>query len=458
MKPNATAADLRGMKVEEAKRIYREKYWDAMRCDDLPAGIDYCVFDYGVNSGIGRAGKVLRRLLGLPDDSSVVTDVVVQAAGKRDPKALIAAICDERLRFLKSLKTWPVFGNGWGRRVAEGRAAAFAMANTHPGEVERAHRAIAARARQGRGRTSMTSRVKPQRVARLQPAAPRVAAQDNETSTVIVILAVTITVAIFSWLFWRWWQTRQQAGANQVITSQVIRRKASWIGAISQKTVVGLLVRRLSGKHWAASFGATAGKILADALGAGARRHRRRCKPRSRLPIRQLPPPLPRKRNPIGPRALAQIGKSQVEQVGQTRRAEIASGDPLQRWWRPLLRARTLDDRVSGLCVDVAVHTLWNGFAPGINCFASLSGLLMAYFAARFGVLGVYVSGRTREKLAGAGEIPALARRAGGQGAHEKEVTRNYLNNRSDVVCSHSSFIPGRKVTLPPYPLHCTLY
>ena len=28
----------------------------------------------------------------------------------------------------------------------------------------------------------------------------------------------------------------------------------------------------------------------------------------------------------------------------------------------------------------------------------------MAYFGARFGVLGVYVSGRTREKLATAGE------------------------------------------------------
>jgi hypothetical protein len=46
------------------------------------------------------------------------------------------------------------------------------------------------------------------------------------------------------------------------------------------------------------------------------------------------------------------------------------------------------------------LHALWTGFAPAINGFATLSGLLMTYFGARFGVLGVYVSGRSREKQA----------------------------------------------------------
>jgi lysozyme family protein len=125
---NATAADVRRMKLDEAKIIYREKYWDAQRCDELPAGVNYAVFDYGVNSGIGRSGKVLRRILGLPDDSSAVTDAVIAAARAADPKALIVAICDERLRFLRSLKTWPVFGGGWGRRVAEVKSTALKMA------------------------------------------------------------------------------------------------------------------------------------------------------------------------------------------------------------------------------------------------------------------------------------------------------------------------------------------
>lgn len=132
VKPDAAAADVRTMKVEEAKAIYRTKYWDAQRCDELPAGVDYAVFDYGVNSGIGRSGKVLRRALQLSDSTSVVNDAVVAAARASEPKALIIAICDERLRFLQALKTWPVFGAGWGRRVAEVRAAALAMATALP--------------------------------------------------------------------------------------------------------------------------------------------------------------------------------------------------------------------------------------------------------------------------------------------------------------------------------------
>ena len=56
------------------------------------------------------------------------------------------------------------------------------------------------------------------------------------------------------------------------------------------------------------------------------------------------------------------------------------------------------------------LHALWIGHEVGINGFASLSALWMTYFGARFGVLGVYVSGRTREKQAGTtGELPPTA-------------------------------------------------
>ena len=102
--PGATAADVRAMTVEEAKRIYRARYWDAQRCDELPAGLDYAVFDYGINSGIGRSAKVLRRLLGLPDRSVTISDDVIGATHAVDPTTLVSRICDERLRFLRSLR------------------------------------------------------------------------------------------------------------------------------------------------------------------------------------------------------------------------------------------------------------------------------------------------------------------------------------------------------------------
>src|SRR4029079_3582164 len=74
-----TAADVRRMSVAQAKAIYRSKYWNAMRCDELPAGVDYAVFDYGVNSGIGRAPRVLTRVLGMNGSSSTVTPEVIAA-------------------------------------------------------------------------------------------------------------------------------------------------------------------------------------------------------------------------------------------------------------------------------------------------------------------------------------------------------------------------------------------
>lgn len=128
IKPNATAADVRAMTLAEAKSIYRARYWDSQRCDDLPPGVDYAIFDYGVNSGIGRSGKVLRRILKMPADTSVITPDVVSASFKVDAEKLSDAINDERLAFLKSLKTWSVFGGGWGRRVAGAKATCRVMA------------------------------------------------------------------------------------------------------------------------------------------------------------------------------------------------------------------------------------------------------------------------------------------------------------------------------------------
>ena len=117
-KPNATAEDVRAMPRSVAEKIYKEKYWDALRADALPAGVDYAVFDYGVNSGIGRAGRVLRAVLGLPSHDWHVDGEVLDALAHVNAQHVVDAICQERLTFLHGLKTWPRFGGGWGRRVA----------------------------------------------------------------------------------------------------------------------------------------------------------------------------------------------------------------------------------------------------------------------------------------------------------------------------------------------------
>ena len=103
-------ADVWKAPQDQVEEIYKQKYWDALNCDALPGGVDYAVFDYGVNSGIGRASRVLKSF-----------------AGITDPRTLINNICDERLAFLQGLRTWRTFGRGWSRRVAEVRRDALAM-------------------------------------------------------------------------------------------------------------------------------------------------------------------------------------------------------------------------------------------------------------------------------------------------------------------------------------------
>lgn len=123
---NGYAGPMRDIPMNTVKRIYRAKYWDALRCDDLPHGVDYAVFDYGVNSGISRSAKVLQRTLGIPDDGRVGPETIA-AVNKCDAFDLVDRLCDERLAFLRRLVTWPTFGKGWSRRVAEVRRDAGMM-------------------------------------------------------------------------------------------------------------------------------------------------------------------------------------------------------------------------------------------------------------------------------------------------------------------------------------------
>jgi len=103
----------------EIRDIYRRQYWDMVNADDLPAGVDYAVFDYGVNSGPNRAVKDLQRLLGVGVDGQVGQETIeaVRKAADADEVKLITDYCNRRMRFLRSLRTWGTFGGGWKRRV-----------------------------------------------------------------------------------------------------------------------------------------------------------------------------------------------------------------------------------------------------------------------------------------------------------------------------------------------------
>ena len=128
----------------------------------------------------------------MPNNTAAITDEVLRAVAKRDLRTLIAAVNDERLVFLKGLKTWPVFGAGWARRVAEVRAAALRMADAAPKE-------------------KVPSTSAPKATAGTIAVAGAAAAQQAhsagaEPAIIAAIVIVTIALAFGGWFAWRWHQ------------------------------------------------------------------------------------------------------------------------------------------------------------------------------------------------------------------------------------------------------------
>lgn len=118
---------MKGLTQEDVKPLYKAKYWDAVRGDELPSGLDYCVFDCAVNSGVGRSVKFLQGIVGVIADGAIGNNTMAAVAQFKDTKKLIEEFSNARLNFLKGLKTFSVFGKGWSRRVEEVEAKALSM-------------------------------------------------------------------------------------------------------------------------------------------------------------------------------------------------------------------------------------------------------------------------------------------------------------------------------------------
>jgi lysozyme family protein len=120
------ARSVRHIAEDEVSAIYKRQYWDAVKGDDLPAGVDYCVFDFAVNSGTNRASRYLQQAVGATPDGQI-GPATLAAVGCKPPSEVVEAICDARMAFLKRLPTFDAFGRGWTRRVADVRAKAGAL-------------------------------------------------------------------------------------------------------------------------------------------------------------------------------------------------------------------------------------------------------------------------------------------------------------------------------------------
>jgi len=119
--------EMRALTPDAVKPLYKKNYWDKIKGDQLPSGVDYAAYDLAVNSGVGRAAKYLQQIAGVPADG-LIGPQSIEAIKACPAEEVVDALCDMRLDFLKRLPTWNTFGKGWERRVVEVKQKASTMA------------------------------------------------------------------------------------------------------------------------------------------------------------------------------------------------------------------------------------------------------------------------------------------------------------------------------------------
>ncbi len=120
--------EMKDLTHEDVAPIYKKNYWDKLKGDDLPNGLDFAAFDWGVNSGNGRPAKVIQKYIGATQDGAIGPKSLTLIA-ENDPSKIIQYLYEQRQKFYESLKHFKTFGKGWTRRNQETLKASMEMAN-----------------------------------------------------------------------------------------------------------------------------------------------------------------------------------------------------------------------------------------------------------------------------------------------------------------------------------------
>jgi lysozyme family protein len=110
--------DIPNMTLERAKEIYLRDFWGPAGCDGWPDGLRLQVFDMAVNSGVKASIRTLQQAVGETEDG-ILGPHTLQAVQSMPVPRLVARFNACRLAFMAELPTWPSFGRGWARRIAQ---------------------------------------------------------------------------------------------------------------------------------------------------------------------------------------------------------------------------------------------------------------------------------------------------------------------------------------------------
>jgi len=122
MENDLVQKDMADLVNEDVESIYKKNYWDRTKADDLPAGLDLCVFDFAVNAGPGRAAGYVQALVGSEQDGAIgpnTLKAVSEYVEKVGVERTIEKYQNDRQRYYEKLDTFKTFGRGWTKRVKD---------------------------------------------------------------------------------------------------------------------------------------------------------------------------------------------------------------------------------------------------------------------------------------------------------------------------------------------------
>ena len=114
--------DMKDLTQEDVEPIYEKNYWDKLKCDDMPEGLDLMLFDFGVNAGPGRAAKFLQQMIGTVVDGGIGPNTLAKLEEyirENGEHEAVKKYQEMRQKYYESLSTFATFGKGWTRRVEE---------------------------------------------------------------------------------------------------------------------------------------------------------------------------------------------------------------------------------------------------------------------------------------------------------------------------------------------------
>jgi lysozyme family protein len=108
------ALDIKTLTLDAARDIYRERYWQPICGDKLPAGLALLLFDAAVNCGVDTAIIWLQRACKVSVDGQLGPKTIAAAS----LVGIDQAFHLERVKAMTAMRNWPTFSRGWAIRLA----------------------------------------------------------------------------------------------------------------------------------------------------------------------------------------------------------------------------------------------------------------------------------------------------------------------------------------------------